>query len=256
MSTQPKQHDALGRVTFHNNQIDKSIKYSKLGLDAFEFLNLHQHANSDYLAEYLGCNAAYARRLLLRMRRGGYLWLPQYQRESESPQYNRYIYRLSERGTEALINERRYEDTITVSQNSRHDYGVACVTGSIHLECRKAGITYVPGHQLLARADTTLSYDIGKKTLRPDQLFAIDYGDKRRVFAVEFDRGTERYASKTRSKHYGTAIDDYRAYVGEGRYKDHLKLAQAGMLVLFVFSRYVDELAFHRKISQKLGKCA
>lgn len=250
--------DKRGAVSRYYTGRDTSIKFQKdfnRAVNLLYFIHLHGYANSKYLYEWDGGGNRNCRGLLYKLRKAGYVYLPKFQEETVGYQGHNYIYALTDLGHDMLINARKHEEVISVARDGKHDYGVACITGSIHLACKKAGIEYVPGHVLLERADTPLSYDLGKKTLRADQLFAIDYGDKRTIFSVEFDRGTEPGTTKKNRKAYTSTIEDYDRYIRGGLFKDHLKVKNTGMMCLYVFSNYASELKFHRVLAKKYDKC-
>jgi hypothetical protein len=85
--------------------------------------------------------------------------------------------------------------------NHPHRFMASCITASIELACREAGLTFVSGQELLAKSPTgslKLPADFSFKGTRysipivPDGYFAIRYQDgSYRAFLVEADRGTE-----------------------------------------------------------------
>ena len=108
------------------------------------------------------------------------------------------------------------------------------------------------GHKILERAKSTLSIDLGRKKLTPDQLFGFDYGGLYRFFCLEADRGTEPKDTKAARKSYRSTIEDYAAFIGGKRYKQHYGLT-AGMLLLYVFSSKSNERRFLETVSATLG---
>ena len=128
----------------------------------------------------------------------------------------------------------------------------ACITSSINIAARRAGIAYIPAHRILARSGATLGTVIDGKKLTPDQLFGLDYGGRYRFFCVEADRGTEPKSSKAARKSYRSTIEAYQRFIGEGRYKHHYGLT-AGMLLLAVFSSRSNERRFLEMVAQVMG---
>lgn len=253
MTTMQSGTDTKGRRTFYSDERDYSIKYTPRALQWFEFLNLHGCLNTAYLDAWTKPTHKATKsslEALLRMRTGEYLTLPDAQRDTDRAIYNRFVYQLAERGRFALEHEGRYVEAIRPSGMFLHQYLTAAVTASIHLACRDAGYTFIPGHELLQDAETTLYYEPLK--LSPDQLFAIDYGDKWRLYTVEVDRGTEPGVSKSNRKSYKQSIDKYTEYIQGGKYKDHLKV-DTGMVCLYVFTSPVRERLFQDKIDGKCG---
>ena len=119
---------------------------------------------------------------------------------------------------------------------------------------------YIPGWQILARAEVTLGVETEirmspkskaeRHRLVPDQLFAIEFikgGQKSYLaFVVECDRGTEPVISANNArKSYLRNYLQYRAFIGAAKYKEKYGL-KASCLVLNVMNsegrqkRYMD----------------
>jgi hypothetical protein len=85
--------------------------------------------------------------------------------------------------------------------NYHHRFMAACITSSIELACRDAGLTFTPSEELLKRAPTgelkvplTIAHGghISHTPLIPDAYFGIRYGDRgARTFVLESDRENE-----------------------------------------------------------------
>jgi len=129
----------------------------------------------------------------------------------------------------------------------QHRFMVSCITASIELAIlNRSDISYIPQSAIMERADTQLRFPVTienpktkkneTKDLIPDAIFGLEYqkGDGKfyRFFIVEADRATEptRTSNFNRKSHLRT-IQQYRQYIGQGLYKDHLKLT-SGLLVL------------------------
>ena len=253
--------DTRGRRTFYSTERDHSIAYSERVLPLFEFLNLHGLANTAYISEYLkdvyrptGLNG-----VVLRMLLGDYIGTPAAQRECDRAIYNRYVYDLVERGEFALRHEGQFAHTIKPSGYFEHQYLTATITASIHLGCVAAGLTYIPGHEIIEAAGLELTRhrnvpSCPKTKLKPDQLFGIEYPDGTwRVFLVEADRGTEPGQSTSRRKSYRSNIETYKRYVEDGLYKSHLGV-DTGVCVLYVFTSPAYEELFHDQLEAIHGK--
>lgn len=252
-----KQFDTLGRATFHNAEFNPSITYNERSLRWFELLNLHGQLNSEYLHQFtkhLYKDPGKAREALRRMVEGGYITKPGQQRSNIRATSSFYIYQLTERGKDALMQENRYVETIQPSGQWAHQYMTSCVTASIHLAAQHAGFEFIPGHVILEKGETTLAANIDGKRLIPDQLFAIDYGEGTRFFCVEVDRGTEPGTSRANRKSYEKSIEDYMKFIEGGLYKKHYGITSQ-MKVLYVFRSRGDEMRFHQVCQQKFGKC-
>ena len=180
---------------------------------------------------------------------GPYLTRPLQQFRTIDSRYNQLVHDVSPAGRAAL------EDTGLAPQYGAqgpgpwlHRHMVACTTASIELAASaRPDLTYIPGHQILGRAETGLRYPVPidgergqpvTKDLIPDALFGLTYhtpdGDRFRFFVVECDRATEPVTSGDwNRKSWVRNLAQYQSYVGNGLYRDHLKLT-APMLVLVV----------------------
>lgn len=181
---------------------------------------------------------------------GPYLARPPQQARTLDSRYTQLVYDLAPAGLEALkaAGDVTYYDT-RPSGPWLHRHMVACVTASIELGCQaRADLSFIPGHAVLARAQTALRCPIpitqrgsGDKRLQdliPDALFGLRYhradGNRFRFFVVECDRATEPLSSRCRTrKSWRRHLDQYRAYIGEGLYRQHLAL-KSPLLVLNV----------------------
>lgn len=181
---------------------------------------------------------------------GPYLSRPPQQFRTLDSRYNQLVYDLTPASGQAL------EDTGNTHQGVArpsgpwlHRFMVSCVTASVELATRaRADVSFIPQHQILARAGTELRHAVEitdprsgqriKKDLIPDALFGLEYhtdsGNRFRFFAVECDRATEPATTTNfNRKSWLRSLLQYREYVGGGAYRDHLKLT-APLLVLNV----------------------
>lgn len=130
-----------------------------------------------------------------------------------------------------------------------HNQLVASITASIEQSSNlHSGLAYIPQHQILGRAKTTLRFPVpvmdrssSRKRvvdLVPDALFGLEYRDRGkstyRFFVLEVDRSTEPSVTSNfnRKSHLRNFLQ-YQAYIGDGLYRKHLKLT-APLLVLNV----------------------
>ena len=125
------------------------------------------------------------------------------------------------------------------------------VVASVRLAVEaRSDVRFITEQAILARANASIdamvalpdprTRQVRKMTLRPDALFGIEYltqrGSRFRFFAVEADRSTEPLTSANfNRKSAEKQFELYRAYIGEGAYKAHLKLTSP-LLVLNVSS--------------------
>lgn len=187
-----------------------------------------------------------------KLRAGGFLTCPTQQRATENANFNPYIYELTPRALAWLDHCGLLDNTVRPTGHWVHQYMVSCITASIDIALQRAGMSYIPAHAILQRSGSTLSAQLDRKALTPDQLFGIDYGGRYRFFCVEADRGTEPKNSKAARKSYHSSIEDYASFIGDGLYKDHYGLT-AGMLLLYVFSSKSNEHRFLETARALLG---
>lgn len=181
---------------------------------------------------------------------GAYLCRPSQQFRTIDSRYNELVYDLTPASIAALKeNELWNEEKAKRSGPWLHSYMVSCITASIELATLdRDDLTYIPQSEILTRANTTLRFPTTikdpeseralTKDLIPDALFGLEYHHKGnnfyRFFLVEADRGTEPTTSKNfNRKSHLRNLAQYQDYIGNGRYKEHLKLT-APLLVLNV----------------------
>jgi hypothetical protein len=152
-----------------------------------------------------------------------------------------------------------------------HRFMTACITASIEIATlSRDDIHYIPGSAILARANTTLRYTTRiqdpktekwyDKDLIPDAIFGLEYRVRRknfyRFFLVEADRGTEPTTSANfHRKSHERNLLQYRDYIGNGKYKDHLGLTSS-LLVLNVLTdakKMEKMLALTEEMSGRAG---
>ena len=181
---------------------------------------------------------------------GAYLGRPWQQFQTFDARYQDLVYDLTPSAETALKANGHWSDHAASGAGPWvHRYMVASITASIELATLDdPNVTYIPQRAILERAGAVLRYPVPfdnpttKKTetrdLIPDAVFGLEYrkgGETSyRFFIVEADRATEpSRSSKFNRKSHLRTILQYRAYVGEGIYKNHLNLT-AGMMVLNV----------------------
>lgn len=174
---------------------------------------------------------------------GPYLNRPTGQFETINPRNNDLIYELDVAAINALKEYALWSDyAFKPGRTWKHDYGVAAVTSSIELGTLNTNVRFIPGHEILERAEAKLYFptkiDFNTVNLLPDALFGLETteGDDKyyRFFCVEFDRGTEPVSGKTYSrKSHERNVEQYRQFIAQSQYKDALGLS-AGMMVMYV----------------------
>ncbi|WP_425416882.1 replication-relaxation family protein [Oricola indica] len=249
-------HDAIGRATFHHIEYRCGIRPTQRETRWLKFIERHGPQSSLYLHELTSDthrDRDTSLRQLQKLRSGDYLTCPVQQRATENASFNPYIYELTPRARAWLEGNDLAENTIRPSGHWVHQYMVSCITASIDISLQRSGMSYIPAHAILERSGSTLSVELGRKKLTPDQLFGIDYGGRYRFFCVEADRGSEPKDSKAARKSYRSMIEDYANFIGDGVYKQHFGLT-AGMLLLCVFSSKTNERRFLETVRAALGK--
>jgi len=241
-----KQSDSLGRSTFHHIApqsgvvpIDREIRWLK-------HIERHGPQSSQYLYELTRdthrCKDT-ALRSLQKLRAGGFLRLPTQQRQTAKADFNPYIYDLTATAKAFLEGRGLAEPTVRPTGHWWHSYTVSCVTSSIEIAAARRGVRYIPTHEILAIKGATLDIPTSHGTVIPDQLFALQYENGFRAFALEVDRGTEPKTSASARKSYLRSITQYAEVIDRELHKSHYGL-KANLLVLCVFSTYGNEQRF------------
>ncbi|GJL87183.1 MAG: hypothetical protein DHS20C03_08920 [Minwuia thermotolerans] len=181
---------------------------------------------------------------------GAYLSRPLQQFRTIDSRYNQLVHDLTPASLSALKEAGHYSDHATRPSGPwLHTFMTACITASIEIATLQRGdINFIPGWRILKRAGAQLRFPapVGKtstgeditRDLIPDTIFGLEYltskGPRYRFFLVEADRGTEPLTtSNWNRKSWQRSLTQYRYYVGQGHYRQHLNLT-APLLVLIV----------------------
>ncbi|GGD29039.1 replication-relaxation family protein [Sinisalibacter lacisalsi] len=230
--------NTLGRATFHHIAPQRGVRVTNREVRWFKHIARHGPQSSLSLCELTHdthrCKDT-ALRQMQKLRAGGYLMLPRQQRATERAEFNPYIYDLTRKAKDHLVDLGEDEPTVRPTGHWWHGYTVSQVTGGIDIAAARAGVRYIPAHEILAIKCAELAIPIGRSKLIPDQLFALDYGGAFRAFALEVDRGTEPKTSPANRKSWARSIDQYRKVFEDQLYKSHYGL-NANLLVLWVFN--------------------
>lgn len=105
------------------------------------------------------------------------------------------------------------QSTIRPTGHWWHGYMTSCVISSTDIAAARDGVRYIPAHEILAIENALLAIPVGNQKLTPDQLFALDYGDSFRAFALEVDRGTEPKTSPSNHKSWARPTNLYRQVI-------------------------------------------
>lgn len=249
------QVDSLGRATFHHIQPRMGVRPTEREIQWLKHIERHGPQSSQYLFELTRqthrCKDT-ALRALQRLRAGGFLRLPPQQRATERAEFNPYIYDLTKRATEYLLDIGVAEPTVRPSGHWWHAYTVSCVTSAIDIAATRRGIRFIPAHEILAINEAQLAVPIGRSKLIPDGLFALDYGGSYRAFALEVDRGTLPKTSPSARKSWSKSIDLYDQLIGQRIYRRHFGL-KANLAALFWFSDQGKERSFRNLVMEREG---
>lgn len=240
------QTDRLGRATFHHITPRTRVWPTDRELLWLKHIERHGPQSSAYLFHRTSkthrCKDT-ALRSLQKLRASGYLKLPRQQRMTERAEFKPYIYDLTRKAQEHLVDLGIDEPTIRPTGHWWHAYAVAQVTSSIDIAASDQGLRYIPTHEILAIRDAELAIPIGRSKLIPDQIFALDYGGHFRAFALEVDRGTEPKTSPARRKSWARSIAQYQHIIEHNLYREHYGL-KSNLLVLWVFRRERERQTF------------
>lgn len=194
---------------------------------------------------------------------GTYLSRPLQQFRTIDSRYNQLVHDLTPASLAALKEaELHSEHVARPSGPWLHAFMTACVTASIEIATlQRDNLNFIPGWRVLKRAGAQLRFPtpVGKavtgevitRDLIPDAIFGLEYltsaGPRYRFFLVEADRGTEPVTtSNWNRKSWKRSLSQYRYYVGQGHYQQHLGLT-APILVLIVGTdeRKVEQMIRH-----------
>jgi len=250
-----KQTDRLGRATFHHIAPARDVHPTTRERRWFRHIARHGPQSSAYLHELTRdthrCKDTSLRRLQT-LRAGGFLSLPSQQRSTEHATFNPYIYDLTRRAEDHLAAHELAEPTVRPRGHWWHSYLTASVTSTIDILATRAGLAFLPAHDILAIKGSTLAIPHGTSTLIPDQLFALDYGGVFRAFALEVDRGTEPLTSPANRKSWARSIAQYDDVLARGLAQSHYGLT-ASLIVLWVFTSKEKERSFQKLLLGRPG---
>ncbi|GAB5445486.1 replication-relaxation family protein [Gymnodinialimonas sp.] len=204
--------DTHKRATFDKIDVRSDVNPTDRDIRWFKHIERHGALTSTQLIAWTAdthrCRDTALRRLQA-LRAVGFLYLPKQQRACERAEFRPYVYDLAFKGFQYLANCGLREETARPTGHWWHLHETAMFTAQIDLEARGRGFRYIPAHEILERAGSTLAISIGRRNLIPDQIFAIDYGGLFRAFMVEVDRGTEPIASKSTRKSWKSSLALY-----------------------------------------------
>lgn len=230
--------DAIGRGTFHHIAPHDAVRPTNREVRWFKHLERHGPQTSVRLFDFTSDthrSKDTALRDLQKLRAGGFLCHPPQQRATERAEFNPYIYDLTPKTKRWLSDRNLAEPTVRPTGHWWHGYRVSNITSEIDMEASRAGLQYIPAHEILARKGATLGISFSGKTLIPDQLLALKYPTGFRMYMLEVDRGTEPFTSTAARKSLEVSILQYAEILRHSTYKTHYGV-QANLMALFVFT--------------------
>lgn len=238
--------DRFARATFHHIARVPPVRPTERELRWLHHIARHGPQSSSYLHELTRethrCRDT-SLRALQKLRASGRLRLPRKQRMTERAEFNPYIYDLTHAGEATLVDAGLDVPSIRPTGHWWHGFNVACVTSSIDIAAARHGIRYIPANEILAIKQASLAIPLRRGKLIPDQLFALDYGGRYRVFAVEVDRGTEPKSSPKARKSYRRSLAQYAEVIERDLHRTHYGL-KSPLLALWVFNRRSNQKRF------------
>ena len=247
------QTDTIKRATFQNIASQDAVRPTNREVRWLKQIERHGPQSSVYLYELTrdthSCKDT-ALRQMQHLRAGSFLTLPPQQRATDRAEFKPYIYELTLKAKRWLTDHGLAEPTVRPTGHWWHGYKTACVTSSIDMAASRAGVRYIPAHEILAKKGSSLGVPFSGGSLIPDQLFALDYGGTFRAFAVEVDRGTEPLTSAAARKSLVSSIMQYGELITSGRYRDHYGL-KANLLALWVFESRGRALNFMNLLASR-----
>ncbi len=190
-----------------------------------------------------------------KLRAGGWLRLPRQQRATENANCNPFIYDLTPKAVDLLVDHSHPRHTLRPTGHLWHAYAVSLFTGSLEIAARKRGITYIPGQTVLDIKGASLAIPLPKGRLIPDQLFALKYETGYRACLLEIDRSTEPVTSKAARKSLASAVDQYGYMLKHNLHQKHYGL-KANVLVLWVFESVVRQERFLELVRERAANGA
>lgn len=247
--------DSLGRATFGHIAPQRNVRPTARELRWFKHIERHGPQPSHFLYHLTRdthrCKDTTLRQLQ-KLRAGGFLMLPRQQRATERAEFKPYIYDLTKRAADFLADRDCAEPTMRPTGHWWHGLFISCVTGSIDIAAARAGVAYIPAHEILAIKDAELAIAHNHSITIPDQLFALRYKTGVRAFALELDRGTEPHVSTAKRKSWVRSIKQYQDILESEAYKSHYGL-RANLLVLYVFTSCTKQTRFLQLVNAHGG---
>jgi len=170
------------------------------------------------------------------------------------------VYDLNQRSEQLLVEHGKWSPFINRVDPFLHRLMGACVGASIELACNARDIEYIARHQILSRNGNQLALPLSRfaaqKSLVPDELFGIRFGDTVRFFAVEIDRNSESIGRRRIAQNtFGKKLINYLDAMRNRAYKEEWGIPN--MMVLTVTTNVThmqNMMAYLQKLDLKLSE--
>jgi len=254
-----------GRPPFQSrpDRINKNFKPNPRQAAWLAFLNVHGPQSSEYLYQYTKSRAKCyqtTKQMLKALWLGGMVHYPKQQRATDNTNYHHLVYDLTDRGKQYLKNGDRWVDAIRPSGPWLHQFMIATLTATMHIMCNRRGYRFIPGHEVLREQSLSCAVPFTwdgqryEKELVPDSLFAIDYGRKFIIYALEADRNTEGNVVNTpHRKSARRSILQYKKF--RDVYREHWQV-NAPLVVLTVTTSQGHISHLLDLVQHELGDCS
>jgi Replication-relaxation len=251
-------HAHMRQATYQNTASPDAVYPTNREVRWLKHLERHGPQSSIFLHELTKnthrCKDT-ALRQLQNLRLGGFLMLPPQQRATMRAECNPYIYDLTLKAKRWLADHDLAEPTVRPTGHWWHGFAVACATSALDIAAARGGVRFIPTHDILARRGAPLAIPVAGRFLIPDQLFAFDYGNRFRTFALEVDRGTEPITSPANRKSLLASVDAYTAMIARDLGRAHYGL-KSSLLALWVFATNKRAATFLDVVRVRSGKAA
>lgn len=226
------------------------------GLEIFQYLDDHGPLSTEWLASLAKDVITNPQFLVKRMCTfynednapcgGQYVYKPWQQQNTGTWKKQPLVYANTLRAWRYLESKERLEPRLAnywrEIEDFWHEYMISCITASIRLACREAGLKFITRRDIIGNRPLSVSVPITfegekyNKPLRPDELFAIEWpSGGRRYFFLEADRDTEGVESKSlKNASYRRKLLQYKELIQGGLYKDLLGIEKGAVLCLHV----------------------
>lgn len=222
--------DAIGRRLPATPQ-PKGLRIVLSERDRYVFYKIETHGGplpTDYVCEFAG-RGIYNDRLTKLFNEGFLIRDPKQFPHGYIPRNTKVWYELSDRTRKELYTDQ------TPDRDGAWWWSramTATISASTDLAATKAGLPFKPAHRITG----SLAATVNGKTLIPDDLFSLTFGDKQRFYFREDDRSTEQIAKAGGRKTIEEMLDQYLDFIPGGKYKTAYDIREPGTAVLLLIT--------------------